>query len=111
MAEPVNENLCAERMKVQDERFARDMERIKALEDTCEELRELSIQMGELLKKYDEELRDHRQQLKEQGDRVTSIEQRPAKWWEKLTGAIITALGSALGGCLLTLLVQNMIQK
>ena len=80
MAEPVNENLCAERMKVQDERFARDLERIKALEDTCEELRELSIQMGELLKKYDEELRDHRQQLKEQGDRVTSIEQRPAKW-------------------------------
>ena len=34
MAEPVNENLCAERMKVQDERFARDLERIKALEDT-----------------------------------------------------------------------------
>lgn len=31
MAEPVNENLCAERMKVQDERFARDLERIKAL--------------------------------------------------------------------------------
>ena len=33
MAEPVNENLCAERMKVQDERFARDLERIKALEE------------------------------------------------------------------------------
>lgn len=111
MAEPVTENLCAERMKVQNERFARDLERIQSLEDTCEELRELSIQMGELLKKYDEELRDHRQQLKEQDERVTAIEQRPAKWWEKLTGAIITALGSALGGCLLTLLVQNMIQK
>nr|DAL24622.1 MAG TPA_asm: hypothetical protein [Caudoviricetes sp.] len=50
---------------------------------------------------------DHREQLKAHDDRLTAIEQRPVKWWDKLIGTIITAVGSAIGGSLLTLLVQS----
>lgn len=107
MAEPVSAELCMERMRVQNERFARDLERIQNLERVCDELQRLTVQMSELLKKYDEELQDHREQLKAHDDRLTAIEQRPAKWWDKLIGTIITAVGSAIGGSLLTLLVQS----
>lgn len=100
-------DVCTERMRIQDERFARDKERIEYLEQVCDDLQRLTVQMGELLKKYDEELQDHREQLRAQDERLTAIEQRPAKWWDKLIGTIITAVGSAIGGSLLTLLVQN----
>ena len=55
MSETVSDALCRERQRVQDERFARDKERIEDLEKICEKLNRLSIEMGELIKKHDEE--------------------------------------------------------
>ena len=104
MPDPVSDTLCRERQRVQDERFARDKERIEDLEKICEKLNRLSIEMSELVKKHDE-------QLAAQAQRLESIEQKPLRWWEKFTGAIIAALGSAVGGGMLALLIQNMIQK
>lgn len=104
MPEPVNETLCQERQRVQDERFARDKERIEELEKVCEKLNRLSIEMSELVKKHDE-------QLNRQAQRLDAIEQKPLRWWEKFTGAVITALGSAVGGGMLVMWVESMIQK
>jgi vacuolar-type H+-ATPase subunit I/STV1 len=100
----VNENLCRERQRVQDERFARDKERIEDLEQVCDKLNRLSIEMSELVKKHDE-------QLTRQDKRLEAIEQKPLRWWEKFTGAIITALGSAVGGGVLVLLIENLVQR
>ena len=50
MSETVSDALCRERQRVQDERFARDKERIEDLEKICEKLNRLSIEMGELIK-------------------------------------------------------------
>ena len=85
MSETVSDALCRERQRVQDERFARDKERIEDLEKICEKLNRLSIEMGELIKKHDEEL--------------------------KFAGAVITALGSAVGGGMLVVWVENILQK
>lgn len=104
MPDVVNENLCRERQRVQDERFARDKERIEDLEQVCDKLNRLSIEMSELVKKHDE-------QLSAQAQRLESIEQKPLRWWEKFTGAIITALGSAVGGGVLALLIENLVQR
>lgn len=103
MPDVVNENLCRERQRVQDERFARDKERIEDLEQVCDKLNRLSIEMSELVKKHDE-------QLSAQAQRLEAIEQKPLRWWERFTGAIITALGSAIGGGVLALLIQNIVQ-
>ena len=103
MSETVSDALCRERQRVQDERFARDKERIEDLEKICEKLNRLSIEMSELVKKHDE-------QLAAQAQRLESIEQKPLRWWEKFTGAIIAALGSAVGGGMLALLIQNIVQ-
>lgn len=105
--EMVSETLCSERQKIQDERFARDKERIENLEKMCGELKQLSTQMGELLKKYDEQLGEHKAELKQQEERLTAIEQRPLRWWEKLSGAVATSLGAAIGGSFLTILIQR----
>lgn len=95
---------CRERQRVQDERFARDKERIEDLEKICEKLNRLSIEMGELIKKHDEE-------LNHQSRRLQVIEQKPLRWWEKFAGAVITALGSAVGGGMLVVWVENILQK
>lgn len=104
MSEMVEENLCRERQRIHDERFARDKERIEDLEQVCDKLNRLSIEMSELVKKHDE-------QLAQQGKRLEVVEQKPLRWWEKFTGAIITALGSAIGGGMLALLIQNLVQR
>ena len=103
MPDPVSDTLCRERQRVQDERFKRDLERIEDLEQVCDKLNRLSIEMSELVKKHDE-------QLAAQAQRLESIEQKPLRWWEKFTGAIIAALGSAVGGGMLALLIQNIVQ-
>ena len=87
MSETVSDALCRERQRVQDERFVRDKERIEDLEKICEKLNRLSIEMGELIK------------------------QKPLRWWEKFAGAVITALGSAVGGGMLVVWVENILQK
>lgn len=104
MSETVSDVLCRERQRVQDERFARDKERIEDLEQVCDKLNRLSIEMSELVKKHDE-------QLTRQDKRLEAIEQKPLRWWEKFTGAIITALGSAVGGGVLALLIENLVQR
>ena len=60
--------------------------------------------MSELVKKHDE-------QLAAQAQRLEAVEAKPLRWWEKFTGAIITALGSAIGGGMLALLIQNLVQR
>ena len=100
----VDENLCKERQRIHDERFARDKERIEDLERICDKLNRLSIEMSELVKKHDE-------QLAAQAQRLEAVEAKPLRWWEKFTGAIITALGSAIGGGMLALLIQNMVKR
>ena len=77
MSETVSDALCRERQRVQDERFARDKERIEDLEKICEKLNRLSIEMGELIKKHDEE-------LNHQSRRLQVIEQKPLRWWKNL---------------------------
>lgn len=104
MSDMVEETLCKERQRIHDERFARDKERIEDLEQVCDKLNRLSIEMSELVKKHDE-------QLVQQAQRLEAVEQKPLRWWEKFTGAIITALGSAIGGGVLALLVQNLVKR
>ena len=99
----VDENLCKERQRIHDERFARDKERIEDLERICDKLNRLSIEMGELVKKHDE-------QLAQQAQRLDSIERKPLRWWEKFAGATVTALGSAVGGGVLAIVLHGMVR-
>lgn len=73
------------RSNVCDERFARDKERIKAQEEAMREVRDLSIQMGEILKKLTDTTGSHEKRLCE-------LEHQPGDQWSKIKLMIVSGL-------------------
>lgn len=89
-----------------DERFARDKERIVSHEEHMKEqdgdirdLKELTIEMSQLLKRHDE-------RLDKQDSRITSIEERPAKNWTAVQTAAISAVTSGLVAAVMALILK-----
>lgn len=83
------------RDKLYDERFARDKERIenheahmKEQDEAIRKVQDLTIEMGEMIKRHDERLDD-------QGQRIRTIEQKPGKRWDVVIDKIITVLVAA----------------
>ena len=109
--ETVTKSVCEANMKLHDERFSRDYERLDTLEKDQKDLIQLSIQMGEILKRHDEDLRTTREAQKRNEDRIYKLETKPVMWWEKLSGSIITTLGGTLGGAILALMLLGLSQK
>lgn len=83
------------RDKLYDERFARDKERIenheahmKEQDEAIRKVQDLTIEMGEMIKRHDERLAD-------QGQRIKIIEQKPGRRWDLIIDKIITVLVAA----------------
>ena len=94
------------RDKLYDERFTRDKERIEQHERHMEEqdaeraeLREMSIKMGELLKRHDEAIEQHEQ-------RIRAMEEKPSKNWSAIQSAAISAIVSGGVAALLNLILH-----
>ena len=109
--ETVTKSVCEANMKLHDERFSRDYERLDTLEKDQKDLIQLSIQMGEILKRHDEDLRTTKEVQKRNEDRIYNLETKPVMWWEKLSGSIITTLGGTLGGAILALILFGLAQR
>lgn len=92
----IDETLCAERRSKHDERFCRDRKDIETLLTGEAELRRLSIQLGEILKRHDSDIIRTEK-------RVCILEGRPGKLWDKLIYGIIGALGSACAAVIVAL--------
>ncbi len=94
--EPVSKEAFEGRCKLDDERFARDKERLVKAEDNIEKITTLTLQMGEIIKQNNTKLDDHEQ-------RLDTLEGRPSAWLDRIiaavVGAIITgAVAAALAG-------------
>lgn len=76
--------------------------RLDALEKQVQEIRSLAASL-EGTNRDVKHLRDDVREIKED---VKSVLSRPAKQWDKLVAAVLTAVGSALVGAALTLLGQ-----
>jgi hypothetical protein len=90
------------REKLYDERFARDKERIERHEEHMKEqdaerkeLRELTIEMSEMIKRHDERILDH-------GARLKAIETKPGKRWDMVIDKIVNAVVAACVAWLMT---------
>lgn len=77
------------RNRLCDERFARDKERIKAQEDAMQEVRDLSIQMGEILKKLTDTTGSHEK-------RLCDLERQPSDQYSKVKLVIISGIIGAI---------------
>lgn len=108
--ETITKSICEANMKIHDERFNRDYERLETLEKGQKDLVQLSIQMGEILKRHDEDLREAKEAQKRHEDRIYKLETKPVMGWEKLSGSVITTLGETLGGAILALILFGLAQ-
>lgn len=90
------------RDKLYDERFQRDKERIenheahmKEQDDAIRKVQDLTIEMGEMIKRHDERLHD-------QAQRIRQIEQKPGKRWDMVIDKIVNAVVAACVAWLMT---------
>ena len=90
------------RDKLYDERLARDKERIehheehmKEQDDAIRKVQDLTIEMGEMIKRHDERIAD-------QGERLKAIETKPTKRWDMVIDKIINAVVAACVAWLMT---------
>ena len=86
------------RSNVCDERFARDKERIKAQEEAMQEVRTLTVQMGEILKKFNDSIGSHEKRLCE-------LERQPTDQYNKVKLMVTTAIVSGVIGSIITAVV------
>lgn len=95
----VDEKLCAERRKVEEERQERDNKRIDGIEGLTRQLSDNSIRMGELLEIHDKRIENH-------DSRISTLENKPNKVMDKITSAAISAIVSGAITLLLSVFVK-----
>ena len=96
----VTEEVCGERQKNAAERFSRDKERLDLQEKKMEKVSDLSIQMGEMLKRHDDELQNH-------DKRLETLESKPGKLWDTLIMEVIKLLASGAVGAVIAYLTMQ----
>ena len=89
MSEPIMRDLCNERMHTHDERFSRDKERLDDHESRIKTTEEAVILLTSLQARQNDV-------NAEVETRLIKIENRPGAFWDKLLGAGIAAVISAL---------------
>lgn len=82
------------RCQVEDERFARDNNRLNELESLTRTLSDTNIKMGQILTRMDKDVANH-------SVRITAIEQKPAKRWDGVVDKLILLIVAAVAGFLL----------
>ncbi len=94
----VSKEYCAANHKVVDERFERDLERIRSMEELTRKLSDLTIEMQQMIKRHDEELKD-------QNSRIFALEKRPGQLLDKMINAVISLLIGGFGGLIINMIV------
>jgi hypothetical protein len=92
-ADPVMQAVCDERRKVEDERFARDKERLEALEKAQQELINVSTKLTQMLEYQQDQVKGH-------DTRISDIEKKPESWLDTIKSAIIAAVIGIIAGLL-----------
>ena len=90
MENTVSKDMHEGRCKIEDERFARDKERLDGMQDNLEKVTTLTVQMGEILKQNNDKIENH-------DKRLTAIECKPSKMVETVkTSAIVLMVGALI---------------
>jgi hypothetical protein len=89
--DPVMQAVCDERHKVEDERFARDKERLDGVEKAQQELINVSTKLTQMIEYQQEQVKDH-------NNRLSDIEKRPGSWLDTIKSAIIAAVIGIIAG-------------
>lgn len=91
------------RLEAEDKR---QNERIKVLEENTRQVTELTISVKSMATNMEQMI----QEQKSQGERLKNLELVPSKNWATFKNGIITAIASAIGGGILTIIIQTLIK-
>ena len=83
---------------------ARQNHRIEALEQSADIQRKIAISVEKLAMNMEQTLKDQ----EKQGDRLTVLEQDPAKRWKDMTRTILNTVVSAMAGALVSGIIYAM---
>lgn len=92
-ADPVMQAVCNERHKAEDERFARDKERLDGVEKAQQELINVSTKLTQMLEYQQEQVKDH-------DNRLSDIEKKPGSWLDTIKSTIIASVIGIIAGLL-----------
>ena len=101
--EPVVTELCAERRRTIDERFARDLKDIDDCKARLKKNRRIDHPDGGT---GENEPGGKPKALDDHNDRLTALEHRPSMWWDKLLSAGISAGVAALISLIASVIVR-----
>lgn len=90
----ISEQVCEVMQKLNDERFARDKERLDKLEELTTKVSECNLQMSEMVKAHNDKLDAYDKRLQQ-------IEDRPRDWIDKIISGAIAAIVAFVMGVIL----------
>lgn len=93
---PVTEAMCIARRQLDDERFARDKERLGSAETRLDNLEKVMREMSECNAKLTVLIENQSKTVDDHENRITDIEKRPGTYWDKVLAGIIGAAVAAL---------------
>lgn len=93
MEEYISRNEHEEFAKRMEEEHHRQNKRIQVLEESVQKFTELTLSVNDLANSMKQMLEEQ----KEQGKRLEKLEDVPAKNWNTVKVAILTAIGTAIG--------------
>lgn len=88
----------AERMDAENSRLSH---RILAVEETLKKVSDITVELKELAIG----VKQMANELQKQGERLTAIEQKPAKRWDSFVTSLVTGLGGIVIGAVISALV------
>lgn len=94
MENTVPENLCKERMRLQDERFARDKQRIDKVEQRLDDVEHEQSDAGKALLKLTTMEEQDRAILDDHEKRIGEVENRRLLIWDKILYGVLGAIGT-----------------
>lgn len=83
----VPEAVCRERLRIQEERFSRDRERLEKGEEKIDTMEKAIVYLTENAKRVNEDISDH-------DKRLETLEHRPSMFWDKVIFGLISAVVS-----------------
>lgn len=74
--------------------------------DGYNKTQEIAVNAENRSKQNEQELKEIKQELKATGERVKTIEEKPAKKWDNVTGTVLGTIAGAIVGSIMTLIFK-----
>lgn len=95
----ISKDVCDAKMNMYDERCMRQDKQLDKYDENLAKLNEVSIQLNQMIAIHTDEIKNH-------GQRITQLEHRPGRLWDKLIGGVIGAVSGGFAAAVIALVLK-----